>query len=270
MNKFFSLLNFLCLVQVLHAQSVYTGLGARTEAMGNASAALTDGWSLFHNPAGMAWVQHPAVICTYAAYPLLEGADRLGAGTLFSLPVGTAGFTVFRFGDALYSESMISAAFANRLGLAGLGGRINYLQYRAEGFGTRGVFTLDLGGIAEITPQLRIGAGIRNINRPKLNNDGDRTPVIMQAGISFRPTEKFTLVTELFKDLDYPTSWKTGLEYAIHPRVFLRTGFNLKPNATFFGTGFLIRKIQFDYALQYNTFQRLVHQGSIVYHLKGT
>lgn len=267
MNKVFILL--LCYAAGLQAQSVFTGLGARIEGMGNAAAALTDTWSIFHNPAGMAWTEKTSGIFTYAAAPQLEGADRLGAALLVPVSKGTAGLSVFRFGDDLYSESLVSASFANRLGLAGLGARLNYLQYRAEGFGTRGVITFDLGGIAELTPQLRLGARIQNLNRPVLNSDGDRAPVTMQAGIFFIPTDKLVVAAELFKDLDHPTTWKTGLEYAIHPRIFVRSGFNLKPNASFFGAGFIIRRIQFDYALQYNSYLRMIHQGSIVYNLRS-
>lgn len=266
MSKIFVLLFFCtCFAQ---AQSVFTGLGARAEAMGNAAAGLADEWSMFHNPAGLAWLQHPAGIFAYSSAPLLEGANRLGAAVLMPALLGSAGVSVFRFGDALYSESLVSAAYANRLGLAGLGARLNYLQYRAEGFGTRGVVTLDLGGVAELTPQLRIGACIQNINRPALNREGDRAPVKMQTGIAFSPTDKLTIVTELSKDLEYATTWKAGLEYALHQRVYVRTGFNIKPNASFFGAGFIIRKVQFDYSLQYNTHLRVIHQGSIVYNLK--
>lgn len=267
MNKVFILL--LCCGYTVYAQSVFTGLGARSEGMGNAAVALHDVWSIFHNAAGLAWINQPAGIFSYGATPALEGADRFGSALLMPVSTGAAGISVFRFGDLLYSESLVSAAYANRLGLAGLGARLNYLQYRAEGFGTRGVVTFDLGGIAEFTPQLRIGARIQNLNRPVLNNDGDRAPVTMQTGVSFTPTDKLVVVTELFKDLDHPTTWKAGLEYAIHPRVFVRTGFNLKPNATFYGAGFIIRKIQFDYSLQYNINLRMIHQGSIVYNLKS-
>lgn len=267
MNKIFILL--LCCAAGLRAQSVFTGLGARAEGMGNAAVALNDVWSIFHNPAGLAWTKQTAGLFACAVTPLLEGANRLGASVIMPASFGSGGISVFRFGDDLYSENLVSAAYANRLGPTGLGARLNYLQYRAEGFGTRSVITVDFGGITELTPQLRVGARIQNINRPKLNTDGDRAPVIMQAGISFTPTDKLIVTTELSKDLDHPTAWKAGLEYAIHPRVFVRSGFNLKPNASFFGAGFIIRKIQFDYGLQYNINLRMIHQGSIVYNLKS-
>lgn len=270
MIKSLLLLNLLCLTISLNAQSVFTGLGARAESMGNAAAGLTDAWSVFHNPGGLAWTKKTAAIFSYSAAPLLEGADRMGAAVLVPVMQGAGGVSIFRFGDALYSESVASVSYANRLGLAGLGVKLNYLQYRTEGFGSHGVVTLDLGGIAELTPQLRVGARIQNINRPALNDDGDHAPVIMQAGICLTPTDKVVVVTELYKDLDHVTTWKAGLEYAIHPRVWLRSGFNIKPNASFFGAGFHIRKIQFDYALQYSTYLRLVHQGSVVYKLKGS
>ncbi len=256
----------LCLVAALPlaAQSVYTGLGARAEGMGNATAALADAYSVFHNPAGMAWESRPTASVAYSLTPSLEGANRIGAAALFPIGPGTGALSVFRFGDELYSESLVSISFANRLGIAALGGRLNYLQYRAEGFGIRNALTLNLGGLAELTSTLRLGAWIHNLNRPKLSTDGDHAPVRMATGLTYLPTDNLTLVTELEKELDYPTRWKLGMEYAFRKRLYARSGFNFKPNSVFFGMGFLVRKIQFDYALQYNPYLRTVHQGSVV------
>lgn len=262
-----SLIFLLLLAVSSKAQSIFTGLGARAEGMGNASAALADGWGIFHNPGGTAWAPASEAYVAYALNPRLQGANRMGAGALHRLAYGTAGLAVFRFGDQLYSESLVSASFANRLGIAALGARLNYLQYRAEGFGTNNTLTLDAGGIAELTPQLHVGAWIQNLNRPRLNQHGQHTPVKMAAGMAFAPTSQLTLAAALEKDLDHPVTWKSGLEYAAHKRVFIRSGFNLNPDAVFFGLGFLVKQMQFDYALQYNRYLPAVHQGSIKYKL---
>ncbi|GIV37740.1 MAG: hypothetical protein KatS3mg032_2119 [Cyclobacteriaceae bacterium] len=87
------------------AQSVYTGLGARAEGIGNASAALTDAYSAFHNPAGIAWVAEHTACFAYSVAAALEGANRLGAAGLLPAKYGVAAITLFRFGDDLYSES---------------------------------------------------------------------------------------------------------------------------------------------------------------------
>jgi hypothetical protein len=69
------------------------------------------------------------------------------------------------------------------------------------------------------------------------------------AGISFKPTDKVFIATEIEKDLEYDPIWKMGLEYKFHEKFCARTGYNLNPNAAFFGLGFKTKKFAIDYAL---------------------
>ncbi len=39
---------------------------------------------------------------------------------------------------------------------------------------------------------------------------------------------------------------RTGMEYSIYDKVFVRTGFNLNPNAAYFGLGAQKRNIKID------------------------
>ena len=213
-------------------------MGARAAGISYASAVLNDEWSLFNNAGGLASINKPNAAFAVDVHPNLAGANRVAA--IFSLPVkiGVAGAGFFRFGDNLYSEQIISAGYGNRFGIASLGLKVNYVQYRAEGFGTKSVATINAGGIADLTPQLSVGAYITNINQPKVSGKNEHLPTKLAAGLSFKPTEKLLLVTEIEKDLAYDPTWKGGLEYIIHKKLFLRTGFNLKPNASFFGIGF--------------------------------
>ena len=253
-----------CSIQ-LRAQSISTLMGARANGMGYASAAMVDGWSMFNNIAGLAKTESVSAAFTYDVRSALPGANRTAA--VFALPtkLGIAGAGLFRFGDDLYSETMISAGFSNQLGLTSLGLKVNYIQYRAEGFGSKGVVTLSFGGIAEITPMLSVGAYITNINQPKISQDEDRVPTLLTAGIAFTPTDKLLLATELEKDLDHKPTWRTGIEYTFHKKFCARTGFNIQPNAAFFGLGFKTSKFRIDYALQNSTLLNFGHQASVQY-----
>ncbi len=250
---------------VAKAQSVSTLMGARSNGMGYSSAALFDNFALLNNVAGMAKLNQPVAGAAYHVAAALPNANR--AAFAFSAPLkpGVLGIGMFRFGDNVYNESLLSAGFSNQFGLAALGIRVNYIQYQAEGFGTKGVFTIGMGGIAQLTPEISIGAYITNINRPEISVDGDRVPALLNASVAFTPTEKVVIAAEIQKDLDYESTWKAGLEYAFHPKFFARTGFNLKPNASFFGFGFKTSRLTLDYALQHSTLLQLSHQASATY-----
>ncbi len=257
---------FVVLASSLVAQSTSTLLGARAAGMGYASAVLHDEWAFFNNIAGTAKIKDKTVSGTYEVRPSMPGANRMAALLMLPFSLGTTSFGVFRFGDERYSEQLISVGFANQIGNTSLGAKLSYIQYRAEGFGTHAAIGLNLGGITQLTPKISIGAWVQNINQPKINFDGkEKAPVKLLAALAFKPSEKFLLVSELEKDVLYRPLWKTGMEYTILKKFFARVGFNIHPNAIFFGVGFHSSRIKIDYALQSLTQFGASHQASASY-----
>lgn len=246
------------------AQSVSTQIGARANGIGYASASLFDVWGTFNNPSGAAKLEHVTTGFTYDLHPTPAGANRTAAAVAVPLRIGVITGGAYRFGDDLYNEHIISTGFASKFGLASLGAQINYVQYSATGFGTKGVVSFNLGGIAELTPQLLAGAYIINVNQPKISGE-EKLPTRLVAGLGFKPIGKLFIAAEIEKDLDLDPTWKMGLEYAFHKKFSARTGYNLRPNAGFFGLGFKTKKITFDYAVQYNVSLNLSHQASVGY-----
>ena len=189
-------------------------------------------------------------------------------GAVFGNPLsfGTIAGGVFRFGDAVYNEQLVSLAFANSIGNTSLGAKVSYIQYRAEGYGTHYAIGVNVGGITQITSKLLIGAWIQNINQPKLSFDNsEKAPVKLIASAGFKPSDKLMIVTEIEKDIIYQPVWKTGIEQTIHKKFLARLGFNLNPQAFFFGVGFYNQKIKIDYSLQSLNRLGAAHQASFSY-----
>lgn len=262
--RVYSLLLLLTCVSVASAQSVSTQIGARANGMGYTSTTLFDVWGLFNNPASSAKIEHTAASFTYDLHPMPSGSNRTAAVFAVPIKIGVINGGAYRFGDELYNEHVISGGFASKFGLASLGIQINYIQYAAEGFGTKGVASMNLGGIAELTPHLSIGAYIINVNQPNISG-AEKLPTKLMAGLGFKPIDKVFIAAEIEKDLDYDPTWKMGIEYAFHKKFCARTGYNLRPNTAFFGLGFKTKKFTIDYALQHNALLSLSHQASIGY-----
>jgi hypothetical protein len=263
--QFCLVFSFILLSIIGSAQSVNTLIGSRSAGVGYASATLSDEWSLFNNVGGLAKSKNFCGAFSYEASPSLPGANRMAA--IFIAPskfgVGALGF--FRFGDELYSEQLISGGFSNQFGIASLGLKVNYIQYRAEAFGTKKAVSINFGGIARLTDKISVGAYISNINQPKISTqDNERVPTKLNAGASFKASEKVLLLIEIEKDLEHSPIAKGAFEYTIYKKVLVRTGFNLNPNAGFFGIGFLTRWLKVDYAIQYNQSINFSHQASAI------
>ncbi len=255
---------------ILRAQSSSTLMGARSSGMGYTSSCLQDEWSVFNNVAGLAEVSHITVAFSYDAQLSFKNFNKMAA--VFSTPtkVGVGGLGIYRFGDNLYNEQILSGSFASTFGLASLGVSINYIQYNREGFGRNDAVSVSVGGIARLTPIISIGAYITNINQPKISrNDEEQLPTLLTLGLSFKTTDKINIATEIRKDLDYDATWKAGLEYKVHTKFIFRTGFNINPNAGFAGFGFKSKKFSLDYAYAHYLNIGGRHQATVGYQFKS-
>ena len=259
---------WLCLISSFcAAQSTSTLLGARAAGMGYASSTLRDEWSFFGNAAGLSSEKNYTAATTYEARAL-PGGNRMGLVGVMPLKFGVGAVGIFRFGDDVYSEQSVQAAFAHQIGKTSLGVRVNYMQYRTIGFGTHGFLGIHLGGITQLTKQISIGAWIQNINMPKLKfHEKETAPVKLLASVGFKPIDKFILAAEVEKDILYEPLWKVGMEYQIHKKVFVRSGFNLNPGVAFFGIGFQSWRVKIDYALQSFSAIGPTHQASASYRI---
>lgn len=261
--KRWAIIYLLHLSIMTHAQSVSTLVGARAAGMGYTSSVLVDETALFNNVGALAENKKPASFFTYEARPALPGADRTSMGISLPTKFGVGAIGFFRFGDDLYSEQIASAGFGNKFGITSLGVKVNYIQYRAEGFGTKNAVSINFGGLAQITPQISVGAYIVNLNQSRISPD-ENLPTKLVTGIGFKPVDNFFIATELEKDLDYHVTWRTGAEYIIHKKVFARTGFNLNPSSTHFGLGTKTSRLKIDYAITFSALGT-AHQASAIY-----
>jgi hypothetical protein len=252
---------------VCYAQSANTVQGARAAGMGNAFAVMPSEWNFFGNMAGLASLKIATISSTYEARAL-PGANQMAVMGIKPLKSGVTGIGIFRFGDDVYNEQAIQGAYAHQIGNTALGVRAGYYQYRTVGFGTRGLLSVSLGGITQISKQVSIGAWIQNVNMPKLRfSEKQVAPVKLIAAIGYKPTENFILTAEIEKDVLYEALWKGGMEYRVHKKVFVRSGFNINPGSAFFGLGFQSWRVKIDYALQTFSVLGPTHQASASYRI---
>jgi hypothetical protein len=238
--------------------------------MGYASSTNADAWSVFNNVAGLAKVHQFASSFAYEIQPTLADANRMAFSITAPSSVGSFGLGIFRFGNEVYSEHLMSFAAANQIGNTSLGVRLNYVQYRAESFGSTNAFSLDFGGITQITQRLSVGAYIINLTQSKLaRTDGERLPTKLVAGFGYKASDNVLIATELEKDIEYAATWRSGIEYSIYKKVFFRTGVSLNPNAAHFGLGAQKKELKFDYAVKGIQSFGLAHQLSVIYFLSS-
>lgn len=247
------ILFFLLLAQFpLRGQlSTIPPVGPRALGMGGASVVNADHWAVLNNPSGIGDLSGISAFVSYRTIFDFAPFNTVSAGVVVPTGIGQAGVGVYRFGDNLFNTQMLSFSIARKIGIMQLGVKASYLQLDIEGFGSRGVFVADIGGIAELTPELSFGAHIYNFSQSTISSDTqERVPTLIRLGLAYAPTEAFTLVVEGEKDVDTDPDIKLGIQYQLIEKLHLRTGFSGFSNTHSFGAGLTLNKFVIDYGVK--------------------
>lgn len=253
----------------LSGQNGSVQIGAKPAGLGYSYAAISDSWAIFYNPAGLSKIDETEVLFSFENKFNIEGLNTLGSAFITTWDIGSLGLSLFRFGDDIYNEQLISFSYANTFGITSLGIRINYFQYFSEITENRHALSIDFGGITTLNDQLNFGAYIKNINQAKISGESDQNiPVILNAGFSYQPTNQLKINAEIEKDIDFDPGARIGLEYTFLKRLKVRSGVLTYPYTNYFGLGFNTTKLNIDYSITLNGTLGLSHQASISYQLR--
>ncbi len=241
---------------ILNAQG-WQPVGARSASMAGSSVTLSDTWSYFHNPGATAGVKEIQVGMVYqnrfllkefqtqalvASIPLKKGV--LSIGTLYN---GAKEFRTLRSG--LGYALQLTDIFA-------LGIQINHQRIQLPSYyGAKDGATAELGLKAAINSKWNVGMSVFNIGRTKLSGYGDdRLTTVLRLGSSYTISEKLTAAFEAEKHVDYPASFKLGMDYNAANNFFIRAGARINPLLFSFGFGYNVKNWAIDAGTEWHTF----------------
>ena len=267
MKTVFSLLLIITTVFSTNAQLASAPpTGPRALGMGSISVTTKDDWSVFNNPAGLAQLNQSSAMFAYRTIFDFAPFNTVSAGVVLPTKVGTAGISVYRFGDNLFNSQMLSGMISHQIGIMGIGLRANYLQFNIEGFGRKAIFVTDIGGIAKLSDQLTFGVQVTNFTQSSVSDkDDERIPTIINIGISYQPTDDLFISFEGEKDVDLSADLKIGIEYKILDKVFVRTGFTVDTGTHSFGAGIKLDRFFFDYGVKMDQYLGNNHNLGLIF-----
>lgn len=271
-KQFFYILIFFAISQFSFGQVENVVLGAKANAMGNIASLHTDEWALFNNIGALAQNENLSVFGTYHLPFGIADFQTFALGAVAPLKFGgVAGLNITRFGDDLYNEMLVGLGYSHKIQQVSLGIKANYAQIAFQDLGSIGTVVLEFGGLAEITPKISFGAHIYNLNGAKFSSDfseDEEIPTIMRAGLRYQAIEPLNLVFETEKNINFPASFKVGVDYNAFKNIYFRTGVETEPFISHFGAGFYHKKIRIDYALASESTLGLSHQFSMLWQIK--
>lgn len=251
-----------------HSSDIFNiGAGARSMAMGGAFTGLADDASApYFNPAGLAHLDEHQIMAMHAPlfldsnYNYLSSVnplgDKWGAVGLSDAMLSSDKFVTRDDNNAIIDSNAalrnnaLFVSYAHKLPFnLAAGTNVKFLQQKVAGYSGSGL-GLDLGLMWTMSPLLRVGWAVANVNSPsvKLDTSDDK----------LRPINRFGLASEVYKDKVLITADMTkvekgdslfagGIEFTPHKLFQLRGGYNANRSYTF-GMGVNLNAFRVDYA----------------------
>ncbi|MEX0685744.1 MAG: hypothetical protein WD267_12175 [Balneolales bacterium] len=219
----------------VNAQSIS---GAKGVALAQSVTALQDNtWSVFQNPAMMP--RKGTRISFYAIryYGLSELTDSALAG-IYNASFGTLSVGLHSYGYELYKESQLRFAITKSFKNFRIGSTIRYHNISIKNYGSAGTIAFDTGFAMMLAEGLWLGVYAGNISRSTLGEAHEELPVEFAIGLSYTLSDRVLVVSDLFKDVRFPFSYRAGTEVTILDDILqLRTGISTEPITYSIGIG---------------------------------
>lgn len=232
----------------VHAQ---TSLGASSLAMGQTGVAVPNtNWSLFSNVAMMPTDGNRVSFYGFRYVGISEITD-MAANLTAQTSWGTLGAGIHRYGFNLFNENRFLLAYKNNLDRFHYGASVSYTHiFQGGDYGTAGAIGFDLGLSAEITDDLWFGARATNLNQPSYGDTDEELPRELATGLSYLLTPEALVTAEIVKDVMFPLSFRSGVQFEIIHSLFIRAGITTQPETYSFGFGYKSSRWDINFALQ--------------------
>ncbi|MDQ7816838.1 MAG: hypothetical protein RDU14_07395 [Melioribacteraceae bacterium] len=241
--------------------------GARQIALVHSDISFAeDVFTIFNNPAGLSNISSREIGFFYS--PTLYGLTevRTGSGSYVE-PTRFGSFSCgfILYGFELYKETKIAFGYSYKIAdKFSLGFTSIYKNISIRNYGSKGFFSINLGGIADLTKKLKLGFVLENLTRTSVGNESNQFPVVFSSGIGYKAFEALTCFLTIIKELNYNPSFRIGAEYSLLKFIQIRFGTSNEPNLFSGGIGILYEFIQADYAFTSHPDLGLSYQFGIV------
>ncbi|NGP87803.1 hypothetical protein [Fodinibius halophilus] len=233
----------------LKAQAV---IGARELAMGQATTALQEtSWSMFANPAMMSQENPNAAFFGVRYFGFSEVTD-MAVSVTYPTEFGVIGAGAHRYGFDLFNENRLRLGYKNELMGFHYGVILNYSHVAQDiNNGSAGALGVDVGVAAPITSDLWLGAKATNVNQPAYGSrNNEKLPRDLSIGLSYYLSDIALFSADVYKDVQFPISYRAGVEMAIIGGLKGRVGVTTSPQTFTAGIGYVMSSWSANIAVQ--------------------
>ena len=246
--------------------------GARSNAAGSCSVALSDFWSIQNNPAGMANLAFFGAGLSYENRFFMKELSFYNAALVMPVKIGAFGLSFSRFGFENFNENNVGLAYARAFGPnLRIGTKLDYLLFNfSDDYEKRRTATFELGVQSDITDDLCVGVYIFNPINIKLQTiHNERVPIIFRFGFSYHVTKDFYAMSEVEYNSNSNLDYRFGLEYNTLKEFYIRIGVHTNPATASFGVGYTLNRVVIDVSATMNQHTGIAFQSSLIFNFKN-
>lgn len=238
---------FAFLLLLIYPKNLFSAHGRNIEegksaAMANTSVTLIDIWAIYHNQAGLGYLENISVGVFHQS-GFIEQQNIQGISFVVPTKTGTLGASYSYYGYNQYNEMQTGLAYGKSFSkYFSIGLQLNYLNTHIAGnYGNSNSVNFEIGVLSQPLENLSIGAHVYNPSRSKIGNE--EIPTVFNLGLSYIFSEKVLLAIGTEKNLKYDAIFKAGIHYQLIKYVSLQAGVSTNPSKYSFGIGLYYTKV---------------------------
>ncbi len=263
------LLAFLCFFPLLlSAQRGFTpARGAKSLSMGGLVSVSTEIDAILNNQAGLASMDGYGLIATAEQRFLLDELRTVSFGASYEKKdFGTVGLLVSSFGIAEYKEQKFALAYARKLlDQLSIGGQLDYLTTRIQGYGSSNSITFEFGLQSKFNDEIMMGFHMFSPGQVSQGTESN-IPTRMNLGFAYIPSDKLIIGAEVEKIVDLDFAFRGGVSYAFAEQFILRAGVSTGETTFSFGLGYALQNaLYFDGAFSQHETLGITPAASVKY-----
>ncbi len=245
------------------------GKGGRSSALGNASVTLADFWSALNNQAGLASIDQLSIGLYVENKFLLSSLSYKAVGILIPVAPGTIGFTLTRYGDALFNETSIGVSYGRKLSdQFSIGLQLfHYAVSQGRELGNAGKLSFQGGFIYNVDEKLRMGVQIFNPTLLKKEANLIVLATIIRVGMDYQLNNNLLGIIEFSGNSESGNGLNAGFEYLSSENLAIRLGYSSQVQEITFGIGLHLKKLSFDFSSSIHSTLGYSPQISIIYEI---
>ncbi len=227
--------------------------GPNSTALAGLNANNVDVWSINYNIGQLQNLNSSTIAVSFNQPFMLSDFSTANLVTAIKSKNGVFGLNYSNFGNEYFQINSAGIGYSMKLGENLTSGiKFNYHHINAgEFYNSKSILSADIGFAANLTNELHIGFSLLNPTFSKVDDyANERIPTVLQFAAGYHFSPELSLQAGVKKDMLYPLSFLTGIQYSPNNKVCFRGGIGTNPSLASLGINVQINQLKLIFATQ--------------------